>query len=174
MKTITIDMLIKMAKKDNLGKKEWNNIYGEERKRYADRIFELGYLESYHGGAVNWIGQGYRNENLMFWHNEQGTIFPYTEIDDYGSVPPCFLVGNGVAEFPVGFWLADVDHNNIIFLSEEIKNEIKDTLKPSPSSSKYKTCVIIQGEEVNVWSNEKDPKIDYASVVGSLVELYVT
>jgi hypothetical protein len=97
----------------------------EDRRESIKRIIDKGFIKPQHGDGLIWKDDGYRNENLMFWNAEtQEVIYPYTEIDDYGSVPPCFKVGNEVNEFSPTYWIDIVDHNSIVFLSETLEEEL--------------------------------------------------
>jgi hypothetical protein len=114
---------------------------GTERKLWATKVINAGLFKVHHGDAFHWLGQGYRNTNLLFWHKDDGIMFPYCEIDDYGSVPPCFVVGNG--SFSPGHWSNEVDHNGIVFLSDELVAEIKENLvKKERKYGPVYTCTI--------------------------------
>ena len=160
--SITLAMLTKMAahfKKLKINEydntkteQDWLNLSGQDRLKAVRRIIELGYAKPYHGDAFHWIGQGYRNENLFFYHAEKGVIYPYTEIDDYGSVPPDFRVGNGPNEFLPDHWLNIVDHNNLIFLSDELVEQVKAAIS-NPVSLPF---VKEKGNEISVLVEIKD------------------
>ena len=65
-------------------------------------------------------GQLYRNEGVWIWDGKN--IQPlHTEIDDYGSVPPEFKVGK---DFRPDHWIDKIDHNNIIWLEDDIIENI--------------------------------------------------
>ena len=96
-----------------------------------------------HGDTVRWIykmNQDYRNSNLIgfvWMKNDEFKIIPvYTEIDDYGSVPPQFVVGEQPGEFSPGYWKNVVDHNGINFLSQEIQERIR-SCPPTKKIHKY-------------------------------------
>jgi hypothetical protein len=48
----------------------------------------------------------------------------YTDADDYGSVPPTFLVGDNNDEFDIGDFEDSIDHNTINWLSKEKLKDI--------------------------------------------------
>ena len=102
-------------------------------------------MKSKHGDTVRWrwpMSLDYRNSNLVgfVWKkNDEFKIIPmYTKIDDYGSVPPQFVVGNAPDEFEPKHWLNVVDHNGIVFLSEEIKNKINSLIAENPNAEHHK------------------------------------
>ena len=119
----------------------FRDMMGTERVAWATKVIKAGLFKVDHGDAFHWLGQEYRNENLLFWHETDGIIFPYDEIDDYGSVPPCFVVGNG--SFSPDHWSDEVDHNGLVFLSDELVAEIKENLvKKERKYGPVYTCTI--------------------------------
>ena len=81
-----------------------------EREKALAKLF-AEHLELGHGSTLKFM-EGYRNEGLLFWDNVKKEIVdPFTEIDDYGSVPPRFKVDRGRE----GQWLDEVDHNTYVF-----------------------------------------------------------
>lgn len=64
--------------------------------------------------------QLYRNQGVWIWNGKE--IQPlYTNVDDYGSVPPEFKVGK---DFHPNHWVNKIDHNSIIWLEDEIIENI--------------------------------------------------
>jgi hypothetical protein len=116
---------------------DWDEVEGEEQKKWIQKVIDAGLFKPKHGDGFHWLGDGYRNEGLWFWHKEKGIIPPCTEYDDYGSVPPCFLVGNGEDQFHPGHWTNVVDHNSYVFLAPELVDHIKSTAKPVTKVHKY-------------------------------------
>lgn len=131
MSELTEAILNKMATHDHVAPLVWRELSRAERKKAAERTIELGLFRPRHGDGFHWIGQGYRNENLMFWHREKGILFPYEDIDDYGSVPPDFRVGNGKGTLSPTHWKTSVDHNSIIFLSDDLMKTIGESATPT-------------------------------------------
>jgi len=131
--SITLDMLEKVG----YDKNDWDII------AWANKVIDAKLFKPYHGQAFHFIGQSYRNENLLFWHKEKGVITPYTEIDDYGSVPPDFLVGD---EFRPDEWSNMVDHNSFVFLQPSLVEEIKETAKYVEKGKFWHTSVVIKSE----------------------------
>jgi hypothetical protein len=119
----------------------FRNMMEDERKLWATKVIKARLFKVHHGDAFHWLDEGYRNQNLLFWHETDGIMFPYTEIDDYGSVPPCFVVGNG--SFSPDHWSDMVDHNGLVFLSDELVAEIKENLvKKERKYGPVYTCTI--------------------------------
>lgn len=76
------------------------------------------------GETLKFDWEGYRNHGLYFWDAQNEEIVPpFTEIDDYGSVPPRFVVGDGY--FNPTDWLDEVEHNAYVFPSRTLIKEIK-------------------------------------------------
>lgn len=124
-----IEFLKKEISKNSMP--NWHDM-GEDdtlQKKWMMKVINAGLFKPKHGDGFHWLGQGYRNQDLWFWDKEKGIIPPYTEIDDYGSVPPHFLVGNGEDQFLPNKWKNIVDHNSYVFLAPELMKEIKDTAK---------------------------------------------
>ena len=103
-----------------------------------------------HGDTVRWMYkmyEDYRNSGLIgfvWMKNDEFNIIPmYTEIDDYGSVPPQFVVGEQPGEFSPGYWAKVVDHNGINFLSQEIQERIRS----SPPTKKIHTYTLNKGNK---------------------------
>ena len=102
----------------------WTEMDDEEMIVWANRAVHQGLIKPYHGDTIHWISSDrYRNEGLMFWSETNGFMFPWTEIDDYGSVPPHFRVGEH--GFRPDHWADRVDHNSIVFLSDAIVSTLE-------------------------------------------------
>ena len=141
-------------------KPDWVELYGNDLKYWADLAVKSSNLKIQHGDILWWLEErGYRNENLLFWHEDKGVVFPYTEIDDYGSVPPCFRVG---PDFLPEFWFPceeynhKVDHNSLVFLEETLVQEIKENLQEVTPGKKWTCTLTIQDKTYNVEVNNKD------------------
>lgn len=111
--------------------RHWHALGWEGRKLAVKRAIDLGLFKPKHGEGFQWICFSYRNSDLMFWHDEKGILSPYGGIDDYGSVPHEFRVGNGEKDFLPDHWTHVVEHNNIIFLSDELVAEVRTALSSS-------------------------------------------
>lgn len=149
-----IDFLKKILAQQEMP--DWNDMEEDDtlQKKWMMKVINAGLFTPKHGDGFHWLGDGYRNQGLWFWDKEKGIIPPYTELDDYGSVPPHFLVGNDEDQFKPGHWKNIVDHNSYVFLAPELMKEIKDTAKSVMTTSTYRekpykiwhTSVMIRGE----------------------------
>ena len=104
------------------------------------------------GRTLKFDWYGYRNEGLYFWDAKNKEIVPpFTEVDDYGSVPPRFVVGDGY--FNPTDWLDEVDHNSYVFPSRTLIKEIKAFVDLHPND--HKMIVEINGTEYLVKNTQK-------------------
>jgi hypothetical protein len=100
-------------------------------KLYEDNEYRHSLAKKYamkhklHNGAtLEFPEHGYRNHNLLFWDAQNNEIVePFTDIDDYGSVPPRFVVGDGY--FNPNDWANEVEHNSFVFPARPLINEMK-------------------------------------------------
>jgi hypothetical protein len=76
------------------------------------------------GDIVHFGDDNYRNNNKMIFDGEKLEHL-YTEVDDYGSVPPTYVVGDGPGEFNIGDFENIINHNTINWLSKEKLKEIE-------------------------------------------------
>ena len=89
----------------------------------------------HNGATLEFPADGYRNNNLLFWDAQNKEIVePFTEIDDYGSVPPRFVVGDGY--FDPFDWSDEVDHNSYVFPARPLINEMKKFALECPAEKK--------------------------------------
>ena len=146
-------------------KPDWLELHSDELKYWADLAVKTYNLKVQHGDILWWLQErGYRNENLLFWHEDQGVIFPYTEIDDYGSVPPCFRVGPDFLPefwFPRDSYSAKVDHNSLVFLDDALLQKIKEELTFVKTTKKWTCKITIQDKSYRVEVNNKDTIQEY-------------
>ena len=99
------------------------------------------------GDVINFDGN-YRNDNKMIFDGTK-LLQLYTDIDDYGSVPPEFVCGDLPNEFNIGDFEKLIDHNFINWLS-------KDTLKKIEIDKKDKEIygkVSIKGKTWSILFN---------------------
>jgi hypothetical protein len=73
-------------------------------------------------GDVIVFGGGYRNEDKLIYDGEK-LEYLYTDVDDYGSVPPTYEVDDD--KFDIGHFSDSIDHNEINWLSKNKLKEIK-------------------------------------------------
>lgn len=117
------------------------------------------------GQTIHYLNDDYRNSNLLFWDKQNQTIvYPFTEADDYGSVPPIFPVGDGY--FNPTDWLDEVEHNSMVFPSITLIREMKDFVKTHPGQKRM--IVEINGTEYMVVYNEKEMAGEWDSCVLSV------
>jgi len=89
----------------------------------------------HNGATLEFPEHGYRNHNLLFWdaQNEQ-IVEPFDKMDDYGSVPPRFVVGDGY--FNPYDWLDEVEHNTYVFPARPLINIMKAFAEMNPDKKK--------------------------------------
>jgi len=113
----------------------------KDYRKYANLAVKHGILKVEHGDPFIWLGEGYRNQNLRFYDKNKGVIYPWSDgPDDYGTVPYQFKVG----DFPPDKWSDYVDHNNYVFLREDLVEQLKATLK-MVEPDVWKTTLEIMG-----------------------------
>lgn len=106
----------------------------KDQQHWSNLAIKHGILKVKHGGTFYWLGFSYRNQELLIYHKDLGVCDTYNVIDDYGSIIPELRVGED--GFAPNHWCnensdAYIDHNTIIFLSDELvrfirKNLVKD------------------------------------------------
>lgn len=83
----------------------------------------------------------YRNEDVYIWNDcEKRIQYLNYEIDDYGSVPNNFKVGD---EFSPNHWQDCISHNNIIHLQDNLYHNLVFT----ESANHFKTIITIQEQK---------------------------
>jgi hypothetical protein len=100
--------------------KGWKYKNPNKQKNYK---FEFNPIQKYDikcGDIINFQGS-YRNEGKWIWDGTK-IVNLDTEVDDYGSVPPEFKVGK---DFQPNHWIDVVDHNSIIWLEDELFEDIE-------------------------------------------------
>lgn len=75
------------------------------------------------GDVIHFGEDDYRNNNKMIFNGEKLEHL-YSEVDDYGSIPPSFVVGDGEDEFDIGDFEDVINHNSINWLSKDKLKEI--------------------------------------------------
>jgi hypothetical protein len=111
---------------DNMIYDSEKSLYKYFNKKYPNRKYTKTFdPKSFMSrGDVICFGGSYRNERKMIF-NGQKLEYLYTDLDDYGSVPPTFLVGDNDGEFDIGDFEDSIDHNSINWLSKEKLKEIE-------------------------------------------------
>jgi len=108
---------------------EFNKMSGDDMIEWTTRAVLDGVLQNVkHGDTIRWLSPTsgcphHGNNGLMFWSDSDGAMHPYTGIDDYGSVPPCFRVGEH--GFRPDHWTNTVAHNKIVFLSDDLVESLE-------------------------------------------------
>jgi hypothetical protein len=83
------------------------------------------------GQTIHYSDNHYRNNKLLFWDAQNEVcVSPFGGIDDYGSVPPIFPVGDGY--FNPTDWVDEVDHNTYVFPAKPLINEMKTFAAKNP------------------------------------------
>lgn len=121
----------------------------------------------HNGATLEFPADGYRNHNLLFWDAQNDEIVePFTEIDDYGSVPPRFVVGDGYFE-PFD-WLQEVDHNSYVFPASPLIKEMKEFAEQYPNEKKM--LVTINDTEYSVHYDPSEMKDEWDSCILEVLE----
>jgi hypothetical protein len=144
--------------KDNL-----NHLFHEHPELIDAVAAAFALKEELHNGAtIHWGDDDYRNNNLLFWDAQNKKIvYPFTEWDDYGSVPPVFPVGDGY--FSPGDWLNEVEHNSMVFPAWPLIKEMKEFAAANPKEKSM--IVVINGAEYLVKYNNRMTDEDWDSCI---------
>lgn len=140
-----------------------------DKKLVEDNVFRHSLAKKYalkhklHNGAtLEFPEHGYRNHNLLFWDAQNNEIVaPFDKIDDYGSVPPRFVVGDGY--FHPYDWLDEVEHNSYVFPATPLIKEMKEFAEKNPS--KNKMIVRINGSDYTVYYDPNQMKDQWDSCI---------
>jgi hypothetical protein len=68
---------------------------------------------------------GYRNHGKFLWWNGE-VMELYTDVDDYGGLPPCIQISD-TNSFNPYYWIDVIDHNTYVWFSSEIRERLKFT-----------------------------------------------
>jgi len=98
-----------------------NTLY--PNKNYT-KIFDPKSIHINRGDVIHFGNDDYRNNGKMIFDGEKFEHL-YTNVDDYGSVPPNYVVGDNEDEFNIGDFEEIIDHNTINWLSKDKLKEIK-------------------------------------------------
>jgi hypothetical protein len=100
-------------------------IYKYSNSKYPEKKYNKTYdPKSFmsRGDVIHFGNDDYRNNNKLIFDGEK-LGYLWTDVDDYGSVPPNFECGDNPNEFNIGDFEDIIDHNSINWLSKE---KIKD------------------------------------------------
>lgn len=144
-----------------------NHLYQDNEYRYSLAKKYAMKHKLHNGATLEFPADGYRNHNLLFWDAQNKEIVePFTEIDDYGSVPPRFVVGDGYFE-PFD-WLDEVDHNSFVFPARPLINEMKEFAIEHPSVKKM--IVTINSTDYIAYYNPTQMKDQWSSCILEVVD----
>jgi len=146
-----------MSEKDLENKMSEDNEYRHSlAKKYAMKH------KLHNGATLEFPADGYRNRNLLFWDAQNEEIVePFDIIDDYGSVPPRFVVGDGY--FNPNDWVDEVEHNSFVFPARPLINEMKAFSLEHPDEKKM--VVKINGLDYRVSYSPSEMKDKWDSCV---------
>ena len=125
---------------------ETEKVYKYANSKFPNKVYTKTYDPKTmysRGDVVHFGNDDYRNNNKMIFDGEKLKSL-YTKVDDYGSVPPDFAVGDGDNDFNIGDFEDLIDHNSINWLSKDKLKEVEIYLKNDDIMGK----VTIQGK---VW-----------------------
>jgi hypothetical protein len=137
---------------------ETNKVYKYSNSKFPNKIytkiFDPKSLGMQRGDVIHFGNDDYRNNNKMIFDGERLENL-YTEIDDYGSVPPTYECGDSPNEFNIGDFENIIDHNNINWLSKEKLKDIYIYEKDNVVSGE----VMIKGKrwyiQIDMYSHEE-------------------
>ena len=152
------EMLATMSKMEYLQPVTWTSCDRSQKKFYAELCIKNKFITPRHGDLIYWLEPKFV---VLFWHEVEGIIFPFEEIDPFGSVPPCFRVGHGPGEFPPNHWFGLMKHNEMIFFSKDFLAKIIKTLQKIDDYT-WMTTVVFNNTVYSVRSNN-----DYPGDIGS-------
>lgn len=102
---------------------KYDNTAKFPNKNYK-KTFDPTSLGLSRGDVVHFGNDDYRNNNKMIFDGVKLQHL-WTKVDDYGSVPPSFVCGDGPEDYDIGDFEDVVDHNTINWLSKEKLQEIE-------------------------------------------------
>lgn len=128
----------------------WNTatkVYDYSNSKFPNKNYKKTYNPASfmsRGDVIHFEGDDYRNANKMIFDGEKLVDLHY-DVDDYGSVPPEFVVGDKNDEFNIGDFEDLICHNSINWLSKEKLKEI--TFSIDENKDKVLGKVSIKGTE---------------------------
>jgi len=88
------------------------------------KTFDPKTLNLSRGDVVHFGSDSYRNNNKLIFNGEKLEDL-WTDVDDYGSVPPTYVCGDNPGEFDIGNFEDIIDHNTINWLSKDKLKQIE-------------------------------------------------
>ena len=107
----------------------WNpatKVYDYSNGKFPNKNYKKTYNPASfmsRGDVIHFEGDDYRNANKLIFDGEKLVSLHY-DVDDYGSVPPEFVVGDKENEFNIGDFEDLICHNTINWLSKDKLKEI--------------------------------------------------
>jgi hypothetical protein len=159
---LTVEQIAKLANsKMDIDAFEKNLYENDEYRHSLAKKYAMKH-KLHNGATLEFPQHGYRNHNLLFWDAQNKEIVEtFSEMDDYGSVPPRFVVGDGY--FNPNDWLDEVEHNSFVFPARVLINEMKAFALEHPD--KKKMIVTINGNDYTVRYNPVEMKDKWDSCV---------
>lgn len=102
---------------------KYDNTAKFPNKNYK-KTFDPKSLGLSRGDVVHFGNDDYRNNNKMIYDGLKLQNL-WTECDDYGSLPPTFVCGDGPDDYDIGDFEDIINHNTINWLSKEKLQEVK-------------------------------------------------
>jgi hypothetical protein len=139
---------------------ENNKVYKYSNTKFPNKnytkTFDPKTLNLSRGDVVHFGSDDYRNHYKLIFDGEK-FVELWTDVDDYGSVPPTFVCGDEPGDFDIGDFEDVIDHNTINWLSKEklkeieiLKNDDKIYGKVQIQGKVWKICIDIH--DVNTFS----------------------
>ena len=128
----------------------WNTatkVYDYSNSKFPNKNYKKIYNPASfmsRGDVIHFEGDDYRNNNKLIFDGEK-LVNLYSDVDDYGSVPPEFVVGDKEEEFDIGDFEDLICHNTINWLSKEKLKEI--TFSIDEEKDRVLGAVTIKGTE---------------------------
>jgi hypothetical protein len=107
---------------------ENNKVYKYSNTKFPNKnytkIFDPKTLDLSRGDVIHFGNDSYRNNDKLIFDGQK-LIELWTDVDDYGSVPPTFVCGDEPGDFNIGDFEDVIEHNTINWLSKNKLKEIK-------------------------------------------------
>jgi hypothetical protein len=158
---------------------ENNKVYRYSNSNFPNKnhtkIFDPKLLGMSRGDVIHFGNDNYRNNNKLIYDGVKLQEL-WTEVDDYGSVPPTFLCGDGPGDFNIGDFEDIIENSTINWLSKEKLKEIeivknKDEVYGKVQIKGKKWIITI--DNINMVSNSIDDKFNCVKqYINKLIDNY--
>jgi hypothetical protein len=103
-----------------------NKVYEYSNTLYPNKIYKKQFNTTpmKRGDIAHFGDNYYRNSNKLIFDGVKLECL-YTLVDDYGSLPPDYVVGDKLEDFNIGDFDNLIDHNEIYWLSKETLQKIE-------------------------------------------------